>query len=242
MAALGDAGKLIVPDFTKGFLAAQISAADTTFPVGTGFDAVVSPAFSYIVLDPGEVFGASEVVKVTAHTAAAATGTIARAQLGTTARIHPVGTLWVVSFIQDMWDALPKGIVVDQAIASGQTGITTITDVTSSSISPYLVNGRKYRLAAIGMQVRCATAASRFIGEFVDVTGGSVAVGRWYTDQMNASDRNLAEGSTTYDAPATGARNFKLTFERASGTGTGELENNTAGVHPRFIVEDIGPA
>lgn len=53
-----------------------------------------TPDFMWLTLDPQGVNGAPEVVKVTAHTASATSVTVGRAQQGTVARAHPVGTAW----------------------------------------------------------------------------------------------------------------------------------------------------
>lgn len=59
--------------------------------------AAISTDTAVIVLDPDRVAGAPEVVYVTAHTGAANTATILRAQEGTTARAHNSGIKWVHS-------------------------------------------------------------------------------------------------------------------------------------------------
>lgn len=48
-----------------------------------------------ITLDPAALYGNPEIVRVTAHTAAATSMTIVRAQHGTTARQHTQGVQWV---------------------------------------------------------------------------------------------------------------------------------------------------
>jgi hypothetical protein len=48
-----------------------------------------------ITLDPNRVNGAPEIVRVTAHTGSATSGTIVRGLFGTAARSHPLGTEWV---------------------------------------------------------------------------------------------------------------------------------------------------
>lgn len=56
--------------------------------------AVVAPDVAAITLDPGEAYGSPEIVYVTAHVGGAASATILRAQEGTIAREHPLGTKW----------------------------------------------------------------------------------------------------------------------------------------------------
>lgn len=56
---------------------------------------VVSGNHALVTLDPLRQFGESEIVMVTAHTAAATVATIQRGMFGTIPRSHPVATLWV---------------------------------------------------------------------------------------------------------------------------------------------------
>lgn len=61
----------------------------------------------WLVLDPDGANGAPEIVSVTAHTAAATSATIARAQQSTTAREHPAGTVFRVAATKSDLDELP---------------------------------------------------------------------------------------------------------------------------------------
>lgn len=56
---------------------------------------VVAGDHAIITLDPLRVFGAPEIIVVTAHTVGASSATITRAAYGTVARAHPLGTQWV---------------------------------------------------------------------------------------------------------------------------------------------------
>jgi hypothetical protein len=69
---------------------------------------VTSPQYLWLTLDPTGSAGAPEIVKVTAHTAAATSVTIARAQQSTTARQHAVTTSWVASLTKSDADLIPQ--------------------------------------------------------------------------------------------------------------------------------------
>lgn len=56
--------------------------------------AVIAPDVAAITLDPSESYGSPEIVYVTAHVSGTNTATILRAQEGTVAREHPMGTKW----------------------------------------------------------------------------------------------------------------------------------------------------
>lgn len=57
------------------------------------------PAHPYVIavtLDPAELNGAAEIIHITSRAGGATTNTIKRGQEGTTGRVHPAGTKWVV--------------------------------------------------------------------------------------------------------------------------------------------------
>lgn len=88
-----------------------LTAGATTFNSGGLSELpVVSSAHAIVILDPREVFGESEIVVVTTHTAAATVATITRGQYGTVARSHPQNTEWVHSPIdEDFIEILTSG-------------------------------------------------------------------------------------------------------------------------------------
>lgn len=56
---------------------------------------VVSGNHAVVTLDPLRQYGEPEIVIITTHTAVATVATITRGAYGTTARAHPVNTVWV---------------------------------------------------------------------------------------------------------------------------------------------------
>jgi hypothetical protein len=77
------------------------SAAFANLPVVAATDTM------WLALDPTGANGAPEIVQVTVHTSSATVLTVVRAQQGTTARAHPVGTQWVASATKAEMDELP---------------------------------------------------------------------------------------------------------------------------------------
>lgn len=69
--------------------------------------AVTAPDTMWLVLDPNGVNGAPEIVQITAHTAAATSVTVVRAQQSTSARSHPVNSAWTVAVTKSDLDELP---------------------------------------------------------------------------------------------------------------------------------------
>lgn len=104
------------------------------------FPTITAPDIGVIVLDPRGTAGAPEVVWVTAHTAAATTATITRAQEGTTARAHLLAVAWVhgptiMDFTQRKGsDIASAGTITlpstdeDYFHITGTTGITAISE------------------------------------------------------------------------------------------------------------------
>lgn len=76
---------------------AALTDVATTFssPALAALDAIASPDYLWICVDPDGIGGEPEWMKVTAYTAAAATCTVERAQQGSTARAHASGVEWV---------------------------------------------------------------------------------------------------------------------------------------------------
>lgn len=62
---------------------------------------VVSGAHAFVTLDPMRQFGEPEIVEITNHSSSATVATINRGALGTAAREHPQGTLWVHAPVND---------------------------------------------------------------------------------------------------------------------------------------------
>ncbi len=73
---------------------------------------VADPDFIALTLDPEEVFGAPEIVWVSVHASSATTATIVRAQEGTAARAHDIGTKVIVPITA-------AGLVHDQLAGLG---------------------------------------------------------------------------------------------------------------------------
>lgn len=69
-----------------------------------GLEVVSGSDYAIITIDPDRRYGAPEIVYVTAHTSSATSGTILRAQEGTTAREHVLGTRWIHGPVEDDWD------------------------------------------------------------------------------------------------------------------------------------------
>lgn len=99
----------IFSNHKAGTLSADPGSGGTTLNSAAfaSLDVVASPNQMAVVLDPEGVNGAPEIVLVTTHTSLATSCTVTRAQEGTTARAHPIGTVWVVAATKADMDELP---------------------------------------------------------------------------------------------------------------------------------------
>lgn len=83
-----------------------LAIGDTALASGNlaALTAVTGSDYLAVTLDPAGTNGAPEIVHVTAHTALATSATITRAQEGSTARAHPMGTVWEHNITEDDFD------------------------------------------------------------------------------------------------------------------------------------------
>jgi hypothetical protein len=90
-------------NFLRGTLTADPGAGGATLTSAelASMVTVASPDFMWVTLDPDGVNGAPELVKITTHSAAATTAAMTRAQQGTVARAHPIGTTWRHTWTRD---------------------------------------------------------------------------------------------------------------------------------------------
>ena len=98
-------------NFLRGTLTADPGAGGATLTSAelASMAVVASPDCFFVTLDPDGVNGAPEVVKITTHSSAATTAAMTRAQQGTVARAHPVGTVWRHTLTaSDMTNRLPE--------------------------------------------------------------------------------------------------------------------------------------
>lgn len=97
----------------------------------SGMPVVAAPDYMWLVLDPNGVNGLPEIVKVTAHTASAASCTITRGQQtsqgGAAAHAHPQNTPWVVSSTPADFDELPFRKVSAKGDLLAATGANAVT-------------------------------------------------------------------------------------------------------------------
>lgn len=99
----------------------------------SGLAAIGATQHAVIVLDPDALSGAPEIIYVTAHTGAATTATIVRAQEGTTARAHTQDTPWVHTPTAKDYDALGGGVGLIGLCAFAHASDTDLSTSSTSS-------------------------------------------------------------------------------------------------------------
>lgn len=95
-------GKRSRQNSITGALSANLSSIGASF-TSSELDelAVISGDHAIITFDPFSEHGDPEIVMVTAHASNATSASITRGMYGSTARLHPQGTLWVHAAVAD---------------------------------------------------------------------------------------------------------------------------------------------
>lgn len=180
-------------------------------------EAIDATEFAWIILDPYGEAGAPEHVKVTAHTAAATTATILRAQNGTTARQHNAGTKWIHGPVASA-DFRPLLLHVRDEKASGTNGGTftsgawqkrTLNTVVTNELGTGLTADEITGLVAGTYEVEALAPAHAVNGHqarLYDVTGAVVLVlgsNEYANTAGNAITKSVVRGRFTLTATST---------------------------------------
>lgn len=148
---------------------------------------ITSPDIAAVILDPGGVAGAPEVVWVTAHTAAATTATIARGKEGSSARQHLVGTPWVHGpTLLDYEAAIPE--YLEPQLQYNVTFANGLTGANIAFLTPMI-------------PLTADVTITQLIGS-IGVQNGNVDVGVYEWDGTTMT-RVVSLGSTACPAAAT---------------------------------------
>lgn len=134
----------IYRNFLSGTLSADPGSSGVTITSSNlaSLPVVASPDTMWVVLDPDATNGAPEVVLVTAHTSSSTTATVTRAQQSTTARAHPVGTVWRAAATASDMDELPfRKLTTTGDILYGSAANTATRLAIGSSGLPLVSSG-----------------------------------------------------------------------------------------------------
>ena len=242
----------IFQNFLSGTLTADPGAGGATLTSAelVSMATVASPDFMWVTLDPAGVYGDPEVVKVTTHAGAGGTAAVTRAQQGTTARAHPVGTVWKHAWTRD--DALlstrlvglEAGLPAASAALEGYTYYATDTDRTRecAGVAGWVIMSepwQTYTPTATNLTIGGGTISGRYrrsdgwIDVVIQAVFGastpSMGTGPYFTLPVNAESTFLA---TNYVAPI-----GQFTFYDATGSpyGATATYRTASTVEPRYL-------
>lgn len=187
---------------------------------------VASPDIVHICVDPDGIAGAPEWMKITAHTAAATTATVARASEGSTARKHKANIEWVHTLAPSEMDG--SGVTAQTEPPTGATDYDLWLDtdaaapITSAAqVLPSLLAITSLNPATEGAtNSTVATYADVHADAFVTFTvpdSGAVVIGMTAataTGPTTSLNINLREGAT--DLAGTAARVWRGSNATAS--------------------------
>lgn len=130
---------------------------------------------------------------------------------------------------------LPGGWIGDVSVTANQTGITTVTDLTSLTLTVTAGTSRRLYIEAQAIVTRTVNDGYSLL---------SIKEGATTLQQIQIHSAST-DGDTVYGnvtvTPTSGSHTYKLTLERGSGTGTTGIAANASA--PAFIrITDIGPA
>lgn len=127
---------------------------------------------------------------------------------------------------------LPAGWLAYAVVSSGQTGISSTTDLTGLAVTLTIPAGRKIRIVGhVGYRQRTAAGSVvAFIQE------GSTVLGRFGTQTQVTDGFGLAAGAIIIE-PSAASHTYKLTMSTTGGT----VDTAASSTQPAYIlVEDIG--
>lgn len=118
-------------------------------------------------------------------------------------------------------------------VTTFQAGLSAETDLVGLTTTVTVPAGRRLKITAHG-QINNDATLGVVIGRIKE---GTTELGRWVSEEMNASKTTLGDGSVIV-SPSAGTHTYKLSLTKASGSGTIDLAANAT--IPAFIlVEDI---
>jgi hypothetical protein len=215
-------------NLVSGTLSVALAAGDVTMSAAGLANLPVIGATNHAV-----IVIENEIIYVTAHTAAATTATILRAQEGTSAASHALNTAWVHGSVVSDFDSV-LGYAQVTAI---QSGITTVVDLTSLTVTvtvPYAAHRVK-----ISAHCLCDSSVAGDVANVSIQEGATVLqIGKIYLP-LSATQYTMHVEAVV--VPTAASHTYKLTMVRD--TGSGNLRMVAGATFPAFIlVEDLGPA
>lgn len=134
---------------------------------------------------------------------------------------------------------MPGGWIGYAEVTANQNGITSITDLTSLSVA--VTVGSSRRIGITGWCLASNGASGTGDSGSLSIRESSTTLARTqiYYGAASIVATHVARVVLT---PSSGAHTYKLSFERAAGTGD-DFDIEASSTYPAFIlVEDLGPS
>lgn len=133
---------------------------------------------------------------------------------------------------------MPGGWIGYANITTGQSSITTLTDLTNLSVTVTVNTDRLIKISGCGSIVR-SVADGITLGY---IREGSTTLGRWGVfDATSANTNSPTQSGYVVVAASAGSHTYKLSLEQISGTGSSGIQAG-ATFPANILVEDIGPS
>jgi hypothetical protein len=223
-------------------LAAQMLSGATSGTLTTG--SFGSPSGTQILVIDYDVPAKAEVVTCTI--AGTALTSITRATDGTSAVQHEIGAKVIMAFVPAHYAALVDGsnltltalpnntilanqiatnaIKLGTATASGQSGVTVVTDVTGCSVTVTIpAGGRSVLVMAYGSA--SSNNAAGLTSFDIQAAGSNMTGGNFRITHNNAANSFTAMGFAV-ETPAAGSRTYKLRVTGVVGTSAIDATTN----------------
>lgn len=236
-------------NFVSGTLTSTVTAGETTI-ASTGLSAlpvVTAPDIAVIAIDPDGAGLGPEIVYVTAHTAAATSATVTRAEEGTTGLAHTSSTPWrhVVTDVDlERLDTIEADVTAAEAdIVTNTADIATNTADVATNVTDIATNVTNIatNAAASGrVEVVVYTSSGTFVkagytwarNAKVTVTGGGGGGQGNIASTNNTGGNSGAAGGTAIDYLTLASMASSVTVTVGAGTagtvGTGAASDAAA--------------
>ena len=131
---------------------------------------------------------------------------------------------------------LPWGYMTSASSATAQTGISSVTDITGTTVTWTALATRRYKVVMSGAVY--GTTPGDVIG--VQIVDGSATLMRSWAAAITDANLVMNWQIETHATGISGSQTWKARLLRQSGSGT--MATYTTGITNLAVVEDIGPS
>lgn len=204
-------------DFVTSTLNGAITNSSTSFTIGSGL--LLDPNGGFLQIDydslvaVGVDTGPETIAYTSYNTGTGLVSGVTRAQAQTTAVAHNNGTTVQCGMSSKY---LLNGNVLGTASASGQSGVTTVADVTGATVTVIVpAGGRSVKVTAVASG--SSNNAAGLTSFDIQAAGSNMTGGNFRITHNNATNSFTAMGFAV-ETPAAGSRTYKLRVTGVVGT------------------------